>query len=154
MGCHRLARPYRAHFARSLIANRKDEIEIRCAGCGEFIPGLGPQIVRPKVRFFQHRYRQGIHRPRRVTACAECAEASLSPMLHEPLRHNAARGIAGAKKKEEERFGIHEARLRRTLSVVAAAGVHWAGKHLATSPPQQFSVKKAISAFMAWKLAA
>jgi hypothetical protein len=46
MGRHGLARPNPANFLFCAVANRKNEIELRCTGPAELLPGLGPKVRR------------------------------------------------------------------------------------------------------------
>ncbi len=53
MRSHGLSWPYGADFLGSVIANRKDKIELGRTGQGEFIPGLAAQTLGGQARDFE-----------------------------------------------------------------------------------------------------
>src|SRR5689334_21472011 len=95
----RLYWPYRARFARDLVADREHEIQWRRVGPCEFVPALAAQPARFVVQFVEKLKRHRIHCARRMTAGAEGLELALAPSIHRAFGHDAARGISGAQEQ-------------------------------------------------------
>src|SRR5262249_31584468 len=97
---HGMPRPHRAGLARRLIADRDDEIHLRRIRLGELVPAPAAQTLSPQAESGQEIKRQRMNGPFGKAAGAEAPEAALPPMVHQRLRENAARGIAGAEEKD------------------------------------------------------
>ena len=65
---HRLTWPYRTYLTRSLVADRKDEVEHRSVGLSEFVPILTSIVLR--------RYAQNLKRPQRKGMNFSCRMAT------------------------------------------------------------------------------
>ena len=103
---HRLTRPHRADLAGRVVADREDEVEPGCARLGELVPVLAAQTIGRHPVPRQQLERERIHPARRMGARAEGAEASGADLPQDGLRHDAARGVAGAEKQDVERASV------------------------------------------------
>ncbi|MNY47118.1 hypothetical protein D3C86_1823600 [compost metagenome] len=94
-----LARPHGANFAGRVVAYRDDEIHLRRIRRGEFIPAFAAQGLCRIVQGLELFQRQGIDRAARLATGAVGVKASFTQGVEQGLGHDAARGIAGAKKE-------------------------------------------------------
>ena len=96
---HRLAGPYRAHFARGIVANGEHKIHFRRAGLCEFLPIFAAQSAGRHSRDFKltQRFRADISRS--MAARAVGRERGSASVVENCFGHDGARGIACAEKK-------------------------------------------------------
>src|SRR5207247_839570 len=96
MGRYRRAWPHGTHFTRRVITDSKDEIELRCAGLGKFLPTLTAQPVYRQTHALQRCKGQWMHGAFRVTARRIGCEPSAAEVMHYHLGHDGAGGVARA----------------------------------------------------------
>src|SRR3954451_23910132 len=78
---HRLARPYRAGFTGCVVANRKDEIQLRRGGLREHAPGLRPVAGRVVTERLEQLQRVRVHLSLRLRSGAVGSEFSRADLL-------------------------------------------------------------------------
>src|SRR5262249_11705461 len=103
MGGDRLAGPYRAHFARCLIADREYEIHHRRARPRELIPRLRAQPLGGNTLFGQYPLRERVNLAFRMAPGAIRPEISLAQIAQEAFGNNAPRRVTRAEKQRVER---------------------------------------------------
>src|SRR5579862_6252168 len=96
MGRHRLAGPDRADFLGGVVADGEDEVHLRSAGAGEFLPAFASQPRGGYVRALQLLYRLGMHESGRMAAGAVSRGIGTAPVVENCFREDRARGIPGA----------------------------------------------------------
>jgi hypothetical protein len=96
----RLTRPYGTLLGGGLVADGKDEIEVRAAGSSEFVPVLGTQVRRLVVELSEQLDGQWMYRALGVTARAKAFEFAFTPPIDRAFSHDAARRIPGAEKQD------------------------------------------------------
>src|SRR5690606_14685730 len=60
MGGHWMSRPDRTDFTSRVVADRKDEIHVRCAGQGKFVPRFGTKAFDRQPGRGQYAQRVGV----------------------------------------------------------------------------------------------
>lgn len=85
-----------------VVAYGKYEIQRRCAGGGEFVPGFTAQSIGGKILAPENFQRQRIDLTGGIAAGAIGTEPTLAVMVQQRLRENAAGRVAGAQKQHME----------------------------------------------------
>ena len=88
--------PDGAGFARGVVADSEDEIELRCAGVGELAPVLRVQAIDRITEAIEHLERHRMHVALGLAACAVCMEATSAHLVHQRFAQNRAGRIARA----------------------------------------------------------
>ena len=97
---NRLTWPHWTSLTGSLVTHREHEVELRRARTRELIPTLAPQAFCRELKPFEELQGEWIDLTLRKASGAESHKASPSPPLDQDLAHDAARGVAGTKKKD------------------------------------------------------
>jgi hypothetical protein len=121
----RFSRPYRTGFACGIVANRKDEIELRRIGLCELIPRLLIIIRCVVAEPLQELDRARIHLPFRLAAGAIGVKLVTADIAQNSFGHDGTRGVARAKKKHIVR--IHADTRRFPVDGFLPAGLQRAG---------------------------
>jgi len=99
VGRHRLTRPVRARFARGVVTDREDEVEVKIIGSRELVPTLAPQFLGREPQLPQQSKCDRMDLTLGVTAGTEAAELALAELVDYGFSEDAARGIARAQKQ-------------------------------------------------------
>jgi len=99
VGRHRLAGPHRADFLGCIVADRKDEIELRRAGPRELVPTLAAKAIGRKMRKFQLFQRLGPHGSCWLATSAKRNEIRPTLPIQNGFGHDGPRGVSGAEKQ-------------------------------------------------------
>src|SRR5690606_26495070 len=100
--------PYRAGFARCLIANRQDKVHFGCIRRGKLIPPFAAQARHVVANRLTSLHGKGIHLARWLAASAIGAKVPLAQYIEKRFGHDAARGITSAKHQHIESFFRHD----------------------------------------------
>src|SRR5271168_3650132 len=95
---HRVTGPDRADLAGGLVADGKDEVHLRGARLGEFVPTLTAQPARIEMSLFKKVERQGVNGAPGKAAGSIPLEPSSPPMREQNLGHDASRRVSRAEK--------------------------------------------------------
>src|SRR6266436_1163857 len=96
---HRLARPYRTHFLRRVVANSEDKIHLRRFGLCKLFPTLAAQAFRGQVRQFDQLERFRTHSSQWVAARAVPCEDWPALAIENGLRHDRPSRIPRAQEQ-------------------------------------------------------
>src|SRR3546814_13391312 len=105
MGGDRVARPDRAGFARGIVANGEDEIELGRARRREFVPALRAQPARVKAESAEQGERGGMNVALGEAAGAIGTESAVTHAVQQRLDEERERAVARAS-KEPDRKGV------------------------------------------------
>src|SRR5260370_707029 len=119
-----MPRPERTYFASSLVTHRDDVIHTRRTRFGELIPRLATEIRQVVARLRNLFDCERIHLSGRMTACAECKEATLPQRGEKSFRHHATSGVAGAEEQHVVRSGFDHEVLQNRLRLVGVMYLH------------------------------
>src|SRR3974390_3535852 len=92
--CHRLPRPYRTDFFRSVVTDSENEIELRRVRFREFVPTLASKAAYRDVREFKLVQCLRAHFSRRIASSTISSELRASLEVHDPLSHDRPRRVA------------------------------------------------------------
>src|SRR5258708_35896437 len=90
MSGDRLTRPYRADFACRVVADCENEIQPRRARRGKLVPTFAAQVLGGQAHPVQKLQRQRMDRSFWKAAGAEPSKLTVTPMVEQRLRKNAA----------------------------------------------------------------
>ena len=125
-------------FRRGVVADSKNEVELRCAGLLEFIPALRAQTLCRHVRVLQQFERDRVHFALRRAAGAVADEAPATPVTDEHFGQNARAELPVQRKRtlygrsvtarlHSRKLPHHERRTRRADARKFASGTYGGG---------------------------
>src|SRR3569623_136938 len=103
----RMTRPDRTGFSCGIVANGDDEIHVRRAGSGEFVPRFAAQILDRVAGFHDLLDRERIDFAARLAAGAIADEAAFAQGGDQGFGHDGTGGVAGAQKQYVAGFVSH-----------------------------------------------